>query len=273
MKSRRVGACSWSLQAHGPARLAEKLAAIGVDCVQLHLDPLRTQAWSAAETVLELASVNVEIRSGMMSMEGEDYSTLESIRSTGGVRPAATWAANRTAALDNARLARGLGLDLVTLHAGFLPHDRNDPEREEVLARLRELADIFSAQGVRLGLETGQESAETLLAALDDIDRPSVGVNFDPANMILYDMGEPIAALRALGRRVLQIHVKDAIRTQRAGMWGKEVRVGTGQVDWPAFFAVVREHELRVDCMIEREAGSQRVEDMRAARELVERLA
>jgi len=238
--------------------------------VQLHLDPLRTGAWSEAQTLRSLAESGIEVRSGMMSMEGEDYSTLESIRNTGGVRPRSTWDKNRVAAEGNAKLARRFGIDLVTFHAGFLPHDRRGAEREVLLSRLRELADIFSEQGVRVGFETGQESAATLLEVLADLGRDTAGINFDPANMILYAMGYPVSALRELASRVLQIHVKDARATKVAGTWGEEVRVGEGQVDWTAFFAVVREQDIRVDWMIEREAGSQRVADMRAARELLE---
>lgn len=269
----RIGACSWSLQARDPAQLAELLTSVGVDCVQLHLDPVRTGAWSEAETLRELARAKIEVRSGMMSMEGEDYSTLESIRHSGGVRPSSTWNSNRAAAQANAKLARRFGIDLVTLHAGFLPHDRRDAERESLLGRLRELVDIFSAEGVRVGFETGQENAATLQEAWTDLGRATAGVNFDPANMILYGMGDPVETLRALGSHVLQIHAKDAIATKLRGTWGEEVRVGTGQVDWPAFFAVVREKKISVDWMIEREAGGKRIDDMRAARELLERFA
>ena len=88
--------------------------------------------------------------------------------------------------------------------------------------------------------------------------------------MILYGMGDPVAALRTLSARVLQIHIKDAVASAVPGSWGQEVRVGTGQVDWPAFFAVIEEQKLDVDLMIEREAGDERVADMRVARKLVE---
>ena len=89
--------------------------------------------------------------------------------------------------------------------------------------------------------------------------------------MLLYDMGEPVAALGALAPWVRQIHVKDARRTRVKGTWGSEVPVGTGEVDWRRFFSVVTERELAVDLMIEREAGDDRVGDIRAARALVER--
>ncbi len=185
------------------------------------------------------------------------------------MRPDEHWPANLDAARAAARMASELGLSLVSFHAGFLPHAADDPERAKLLDRLRALADVFADQGLLLALETGQETAETLAAVLEELDRENVGVNFDPANMLLYAMGDPVEALRELAPHVLQIHVKDAISTSVHGEWGSEVPVGTGEVDWAAFFSVCIESQLDCDLMIEREAGAQRVADMQAARALV----
>ena len=97
-------------------------------------------------------------------------------------------------------------------------------------------------------------------------------MNFDPANMILYDKGDPVAALRTLGPWVKQCHLKDANRTKTPGTWGEEVRLGTGQVDWRAFFRALDAAGFKGDLCIEREAGNQRVADIRAAREYVQKL-
>jgi sugar phosphate isomerase/epimerase len=266
----RIGVCSWSLQANSALELAERVRAVGVDCLQLALDPLRTGAWSTAGTFAAMRAARLEVRSGMMAMAGEDYSTLETIRATGGVRPDRHWEENRRAAGANARLARELGLGLVTFHAGFLPEERGT-ERAKLVARLRELVDRFAEQGVRVAFETGQERAATLLAVLEELDRPEAGVNFDPANMILYDVDEPVGALAALAPWVRQIHVKDARRTRAKGTWGEEVPVGSGEVDWGRFFDVLVAQGLAVDLVIEREAGVDRVGEVRAARERVER--
>ncbi len=134
---------------------------------------------------------------------------------------------------------------------------------------MRQIADCFSKHGLKLGFETGQEDAQTLGVFLDRLERDNVGVNFDPANMILYDMGDPIEALRALMPRVMQVHLKDANRTTTPGAWGEEVVVGTGQVDWPAFFGALQEAGYADDLCIEREAGTSRVEDITAARTFV----
>ena len=80
-------------------------------------------------------------------------------------------------------------------------------------------------------------------------------VNFDPANMILYDMDEPIEALRKLVSRVQQVHVKDAKRTTIKGQWGEEVVVGTGQVDWAAFVRNLAEADYTGDYIFRARSG------------------
>ncbi len=253
-----------------------RLRACGIARVQIALDPIRDGRWSEAETVDALARGGIEIASGMMAMKGEDYSTLESIRRTGGVRSDEHWSENLEAAGANAELARRLGVGLVTFHAGFLPHDPASPLRAEMLERLRDIADEFAQRGVRIALETGQESAATLLGVLAELatvsgvrGAASVGVNFDPANMILYGMGDPVAALRDLAAHVAQVHIKDAVPARAPGSWGEEVTAGTGAVDWEEFFGVLCRSLPGVDLMIEREAREDRVNDIRAAASLL----
>ena len=268
----RLAVCSWSLRPAAPADLAQHLAAIGLSRVQIALDPLRDQrlVWNSLADVC--AQHRLTIVSGMFGTIGEDYATLESIRRTGGLVPDATWEQNWRNIQTTAELAHRLGLKLVTFHAGFLPHDENDPGFKKMFERLTRVADLFAAKDIDLGLETGQETADTLRALLKKLGRPNVGVNFDPANMILYDKGDPIEALRALGPWLKQCHIKDARRTKTPGTWGEEVAAGTGEVDWKAFLRTLDELRFAGNLCIEREAGNQRVADIRAARRLVESL-
>lgn len=269
--STRIGVCSWSLQPADPEQLVRSVRAAGLDSVQLALDPLRTGLWDEDETCRVLEDAGIAICSGMMATRREDYSTLESIRRTGGIVPDEHWDENRRAASENARLAQRLGVKLVTLHAGFIPESRGKA-RETVIDRLCALGDLFGAERVGLALETGQETADTLLDALSALKHPNVGVNFDPANMILYGMDEPVAALRALAPHVRQIHIKDALPTATPGTWGTEVVAGSGAVDWRAFFDTMHESGIARDLIIEREAGDARVADIRTAAEMVRRV-
>jgi L-ribulose-5-phosphate 3-epimerase len=268
----RLAVCSWSLQPASPQDLITKLQATGIHRVQLALDPLRDTPGVWGATVDLFRKSGLTVASGMFGCVGEDYSTLDAIRVTGGIAPDKTWEQNWANIRTTATLAQQLGLKLVTFHAGFLPHDEKDPNFAKMLRRLAETADVFKAANIVLGLETGQETAPVLVRLLQQLKRPNVGVNFDPANMILYDKGDPIAALRTLGPWIRQVHVKDARRTKVPGTWGEEVTVGTGEVDWRSFFATLRELNYTGDLVIEREAGNQRVADIRTARDVVAKM-
>jgi sugar phosphate isomerase/epimerase len=270
----RLAVCSWSLRADSAADLFAKLDGTGLRRVQIALDPIRENAnggWTGFGE--RCVGAGVQCVSGMFGTVGEDYTTLESIKRTGGVVPDAGWAENWRRIEAAAELAQALGLRLVTFHAGFLPHESADPAFGRLRDRLRQIAAAFAARSINLGLETGQETAETLRAFLEPLGCPNVGVNFDPANMLLYDKGDPIAALRTLGPWLQQCHIKDAVRTRVPGTWGEEVTVGTGEVDWKAFFATLDTLHFTGDLCIEREAGNQRVADIRAAQEYVSGLA
>jgi sugar phosphate isomerase/epimerase len=270
----RLAVCSWSLQPASADDFFTKLAATGLTRTQIALDPIRENAKGAwADFAARAKGRGVSCVSGMIGTVGEDYTTLESIKRTGGVVPDETWPETWKHIQADAELAQKMGLPLVTFHAGFLPHEESDPSFAKLLARLRQIADLFAAKQMDIGLETGQEAADTMAVFLKTLDRANVGVNFDPANMILYDKGDPVAALRTLGPWVKQCHLKDAVRTKTPGTWGEEVRLGTGQVDWKGFFRALDAAGFTGNLNIEREAGNQRVADIRAAREYVERLA
>ena len=261
----RLGVCSWSLRPTDGADLVASLQRIGLPKVQLALGPVLEDAAAFGDVMSRLKDAGIGVASGMLESVGEDYSTLETIKATGGVRPDPHWPATRDRAERVADFAGNHAIDLVTVHAGFIPHDADDPVRNVVLERLRTLADIFAQRNVRVGLETGQESAATLLEALQALGHASVGVNFDPANMILYGMGDPVEAISLLADHVVQVHAKDATMTSEPGTWGAEVPLGSGQVDWDAFMAAVESIGRPIDVVIEREAGEDREHDILVA--------
>lgn len=271
--AKRVAVCSWSMQPTGLDDLVAKVKDAGVSRVQLALEPLLEggAAWNDAGA--RLAAAGVGIVSGMMGCVGEDYATIEKIKVTGGVMPDATWPATIANMRKAAPVAKALGLKLVTFHAGFIPHEAGSAEFAKGLKRVAEVADAFASVGVAVALETGQEPAPALVDFLKALGRKDVGVNFDPANMLLYGSGDPITALKLLLPHVMQVHIKDAVPSGKAGEWGSEVPAGTGKVDWAAFFATLSGAGYRGDYVIEREAGGSRVADVKVARELVIKLA
>jgi L-ribulose-5-phosphate 3-epimerase len=269
----RLAVCSWSLQAQNAQELLSKIKDTGIRRIQGALDPIirSPNEWGNLPELLK--QQGIELVSGMFGTAGEDYSTLETIRSTGGLVPDDTWEENWSHIQAVAALSARIGLKLVSFHAGFLPHTPADPSFNKLMDRIHKVADIFGSGGIDLAMETGQETAETLREFLQRLDCANVGVNFDPANMILYDKGEPIQAMQVLGPWIRQCHVKDAIRTRVAGTWGEEVPVGAGQVDWGRFLRTLADMGFQGNLVIEREAGTQRVVDIQTAHELIDRIS
>jgi len=264
----RLGVCSWSLQPSSPDELIEKLSQIGIKKIQLALIELATMPeWAQAGQAL--ADAGVEIASGMFTCIGEDYSSLDAIRVTGGIVPDETWEGNWQNISAVADVASGLGISLVSFHAGFLPESPDDPSYAKLTDRIRQIARAFGDKGIDLAFETGQEDAETLKGFLDRLGEPNVGVNFDPANMILYAKGDPVAAVKTLMPYLQQVHIKDALPTDTPGTWGSEEVVGTGAVDWPAFLGALDEGGFKGAMCIEREAGSDRPGDIATARDFI----
>ena len=272
----RVGVCSWSF--HKPlVEVAAEMQKTGVKGIHLALGPFVApdRRHGAAEGAKTLAFVKERIAKGdwvlmstMIGFPQEDYSTLESIRKTGGIVPDDRWEANRKLVTAAAKLSQELGSPYLTLHAGFL--DESDPIAfAKYVQRVTWMRDECAKYGVQLLLESGQETAEDLAKFMATV--PGVGINFDPANMILYGKGEPIEAVRILIPWIRQVHVKDANVTKTPGTWGEEVPWGEGEVGGRAFLATLESLGYKGNFVIEREAGADRTGDIaRAARLLKE---
>lgn len=265
----QLAVCSWSLQPTDPRDLVEKVSRTGLNTIQIALDPLLAKPLVWGEIGETVSSAGMRLVSGMFGTIGEDYSSLESIRRTGGLVPDATWEANWENIQKHAQVAEALGLPLVTFHAGFLPANDTDPKFPILIDRLRRVADLFGERGIELGLETGQETAHTLEHFLQELDRPNVGVNFDPANMLIYNTGDPIESLVLLLPRLKQCHIKDASRPAESDDKGREEPVGVGEVNWRLFLITLRKARYEGSLVIERERGDNRIADIRRAAELV----
>ncbi|MEF8788476.1 MAG: sugar phosphate isomerase/epimerase family protein, partial [Planctomycetota bacterium] len=139
---------------------------------------------------------------------------------------------------------------------------------------LREVSEYCDERGLNLNLETGQESAEALLEVLDRVDMDNLGVNFDPANMILYGSGEPLPALRKVGQHVRSCHCKDATWSGQPGeTWGEEVPLGEGDVDVEQYIRILDELDYDGPLTIEREIPPpQQMEDMKKGAKVLQRV-
>jgi sugar phosphate isomerase/epimerase len=153
-----------------------------------------------------------------------------------------------------ADFARLLGCDVVGLHIGVVPHDTKSKDYADVVEVTRTLCDHAAKNEQAIHLETGQETADALLGFIGDTQRSNLFINFDPANMILYGTGQPIEALRKVGKYVRSVHCKDATWSDQPGRtWGAEVPLGKGQVDIGLYLQTLKEIGYSGPLTIERE--------------------
>jgi sugar phosphate isomerase/epimerase len=228
---------------------------LGVPTIQLHAPAKPTRTPASAKRFLErLDDFGIRITAVFGGFEGESYADIPTVVRTVGLVPPQTRAARTREMKEIADFARLLGVDVVALHLGFVPHDGADALYRDVLAVTREVCDHCHSQRQALHLETGQESADVLLKFIADVGRDNLFINFDPANMILYGSGEPIEALEKVGRYVRSVHCKDAKWAARPGKeWGAEVPLGEGDVGMEKYLRTLDKLGYRGPLTIERE--------------------
>jgi len=165
-----------------------------------------------------------------------------------------------------ADFARQIGVPSITTHVGFLPEWPGDPEYAPTIAALRNLAHSCRERGLLFCFETGQETPITLLRALQDIGTDNLGVNLDPANLLMYGKANPVDALDILGPYVRGVHAKDGEYPTDGRRLGRERPLGEGQVDFPRLIAKLKGYGYRGALTIEREiSGEQQVRDIQRA--------
>jgi sugar phosphate isomerase/epimerase len=233
----------------------EVVRELGVPTIQLHAPSKATRTKQrAAEFLSRLDDFGIRITVVFGGFEGESYADIPTVARTVGLVPPATRAARLAEMKEISDFARLLGVAAVGLHVGFAPHDPADPLHRDVVAVTRELCDHCRANEQNLHLETGQETADVLIDFLGEVGRDNLFVNFDPANMILYGCGEPIAALRKVGRWVRSVHCKDAKWSARPGAeWGVETPLGEGEVGMENFLRTLADLGYSGPLTIERE--------------------
>ena len=232
---------------------------LGVPTIQLHAPHKASRTRRNVEQFLNrLEELGMTITVVFGGFAGESYADIPTCVRTVGLVPPESRKERIQELKEIADFARLLGVDAVGLHIGFIPHERGDPRRAEMVAVTQDVCDYLKRNNQRLHLETGQETADTLLEYMADVGRDNLFVNFDPANMILYGSGEPIAALRKVGKFVRSVHCKDGKWSAQPGkQWGTEVSFGQGDVGAETFLRTLKELGYNGPLTIEREIAQE----------------
>ncbi len=127
-----------------------------------------------------------------------------------------------------------------------------------------------AGEGIDFWFETGQETPVTLLRMIQDIGGDNVGINLDPANLLMYGKGNPIDAVDVFGEYVRGMHAKDGDYPTDGISLGLERPLGEGRVNFPVLMPKLKEKGFCGAVTIEREiAGPQQIADIKHAMKLL----
>jgi L-ribulose-5-phosphate 3-epimerase len=188
-----------------------------------------------------------------------------------GIVPTAGRAERIQALKQAADFARMLGVPSITTHVGFLPENLSDPAYLAIVQALRDIALHCQSNGRQFWFETGQETPVTLLRTIQDVGLPNLGVNLDPANLLMYGKANPVDALDILGPYVRDVHAKDGEYPTGGRTLGVEKPLGQGRVNFPLLLARLKGLGYEGALTIEREIrGPQQMADIRAGKAFLE---
>ena len=177
-------------------------------------------------------------------------------------------------------LAKDLETDIVTTHIGVVPSDPNHDRYKIMQEACHELAEYADSIDAHFAVETGPETSAVLKGFLDSLNSTGVGVNLDPANLVMVTGDDPVQAVHNLKKYIVHTHAKDGkqifyrdpeivygikkdvIVTDDSFL---EVPLGEGSVDFPKYLAALEEIGYNGFLTIEREVGDDPAKDIRAA--------
>ena len=223
----------WHHWAENPDRLdvheaLRRTRALGVDLFQVcdfaPLDSFSTTELAAVKATADDLGITLEV--GTKSVAPEHLSRYLDI----------------AVALD-AKLVRSMLYSL-----------ESRPTLAEAEAHLREALPAFEAAGVELALETYEQVSSTdLVALVETVGHPSLGICLDPANAVAA-LENPRDVIDRTAPYVKNIHVKDFAFTRRGGWVGFTLEgapLGTGLLDFDYLIDTVRPAERGINLIVE----------------------
>jgi L-ribulose-5-phosphate 3-epimerase len=224
-----------------PLKALQAVKSLGFDTIQVSKLPDRFYTPEGAkEFAGMLQATGIRAVAVVAVFAGESYADRDTVVRTVGFRPLPLIKERLEYLRKCVDFADAIGVRIVTFHMGFLPENPEDPAYKAMLDAVTDIAVYAAKKKVTISLETGQETGEQLAAFLDKITVARVGVNFDPANLVIYGVDAPSKALKHFVGRVTSMHVKDAMLPEKPGVMGREVRPGEGKAELAECFKILR---------------------------------
>jgi sugar phosphate isomerase/epimerase len=274
LREMQIGVMFWA--GRDPVETLRELKSLGVSCGQMCIPGDMNLDGAAGPWQRALERERFTVATVFAAYNGESYADIPTVQRTVGFVPPATRGERELRTLAVSDFAAGLGVPGIATHIGFVPEDRLSEDYLAVREVVRHACDYAAGHHQTFALETGQEPADALLDFLLVANRDNLRINFDPANMILYGTGDPIAALDTLAQHVITVHCKDGDWPPKSppGALGEEKPLGQGAVGIERFIAKLKEIHYKGPLTIEREAHDpgQRLRDIEMGIKLLEQL-
>lgn len=253
---------------------------------EMGLDSCQLVCWDRelfhSRTVAEVVNQAVEqhqvqITAFWCGWEGRKVWDFYEGQLTLGLVPAEYRADRLKMLMEGSDFAKEIHIQDFATHVGYMPENPYDREYQGILTACKAIVEKCRENGQNFLFETGQETPITLKRAIQDIEKDlgkgNVGINLDPANLLMYGKANPVDALEVFGEYVRGIHGKDGMYPTDGHFLGKEVPLGEGKVNYPAFVRKLKEIGYEGDITIEREiSGEEQKKDIVRAVKILKEL-
>ncbi|MFD0710712.1 sugar phosphate isomerase/epimerase family protein [Paenibacillus sp. GCM10027626] len=260
-----------------------KAQKVGADGVQIYavsgeMDPDNLSTAQRKELKDYIASLGLEISALVGDLAGHGFQDKNEN----------TWKIEKSKRILD--LAVELGTNIVTTHIGIVPDDVNGEIYHSMQTACEELSNYATSLNAYFAIETGPETSAHLKGFLDTLSTNGLSVNFDPANMVMVTGDDPVVGVHNLKDYIVHTHAKDGIRLHQVdpriiygslgfeplsheklaematgGEFFREVPLGEGKVDWPAYIQALQDIGYKGYLTIEREVGTNPEEDIAKA--------
>lgn len=260
--------------AHMEERRLALYKEIGMDCIQIagvyeeYLAPTEEARKASDDLMALLKKHGLQVPSMFLSYPNQDW---KNPREGIGLVPEKTRVERMILSCRLMVWAHKYGIRSITCHVGFVP-EKEDPAYAGFIADMKQLVKFAASFDQEFLFETGTEKVAGLKQTMDDINEPNLGINFDPANLLIYGNDDPSVLVDTLCDRIRVVHCKDARRALEGEIKGRETVLGEGQTRFAELVKRILASGFSGPLIIERELppGPEQEKDIAQAVKLIQ---
>jgi sugar phosphate isomerase/epimerase len=252
---------------HGTKNLEE----LGLDVCQINAWHVENLTKENAEKLLAVTKGKIKISSLWVGWPGPRVWDFIEGPATLGLVPKEFRYVRMEALKAGAKFAKEIGVKDIVTHVGFIPENPSTTEYLETVSTIKHVALEAKKLGIYFNFETGQETPTTLLRTIEDVGLDNLGINLDPANLLMYGKANPVDAVDLYKGLIRSVHVKDGKYPTNGRDLGEEKPVGEGLVNFPVLLDKLIKYNYKGPLIIEREiSGPEQKKDILKAKKMLE---